>query len=224
MLVHWLIPFLRAVLLAAVVLPGEGALAPALAQTATQKGEAVPGGSAAPQLRVHRPSGLVLPPTLLGARLVRVTDYAASPTSNPRLGVSYHYAGPGPSYYSVFAYDNGEKPGDGPEDAWVQGHIQMAQREMMEVAQTQGRYQGLRPAAPTEACGPASFRFLCAVYATHVQGRPYFTAVLLTGWHGHYVKVRADWPEEAGGPGLAGTLLEELARAQAAVAPGGARQ
>jgi len=195
---------------------------PGLAQTATQK-EAAPGGQPEPRAVVHQASGFVLPATLAGARLVRITDYGAPPTSNPRLGVSYHYAGPGPAFFSVFLYDNGEKPGDGPTDPWVQGNFQRAQREMMEVAQTQGRYQGLKPAGEPRACGPASFRFLCAVYSAYVQQQPYYTAVLLTGRHGIYVKLRADWPAEPGGPGLAEKLLEELLRAQGGT-PGGARQ
>lgn len=187
---------------------------PGLAQTATQK-EAAPGAQAEPRAQVHQGSGFVLPATLAGARLVRMTDYGAPPTSNPRLGVSYHYAAPGPVFFSVFVYDNGEKPGDGPADPWVQGHFQRAQREMMEVAQTQGRYAGLRLVGEAQACGPAAFRFLCAVYSAHVQQVPYFTAVMLTGWRGNYIKLRADWPAEPRGPGLAETLLEELARAQA---------
>lgn len=163
---------------------------------------------------VHAATGFVLPSRLAGAFLARAVDYAAPPTSNPGLGVSYHYSAPGPILVSVFVYNAGQTPGDGAADPWVQGHFQLVQREMLEIAKAQNRYQNLTMVSPPRECGGATLRFLCVGFAALVQEQPMYTALLLTGYHGHYLKVRVDWPNDPVMPNAVAELLDELEKAQ----------
>jgi hypothetical protein len=163
---------------------------------------------------VHAETGFALPSRVAGGFLARAMSYADPPTSNPNLGVSYHYSAPGPILVSVFLYTAGQKPGDGPADPWVQGHFQLVHREMREIARSQNRYENLTMVSPPKECGAPSLRFLCVGYAALVQKQPMYTALLLTGFRGHYLKVRVDWPNDPEAPNAVAELLDDLDNAQ----------
>ena len=128
--------------------------------------------------------------------------------------MSYHYNPPGPILVSIFIYTAGQAPGDGPADPWVQGHFQLAQREMLEIAKKQNWYENLAMASPPRECGAAEVHFLCVGFAALVRRQPMYTALLVTGYRGHYVKVRVDWPNDPEAPNAAAELLEDLEKAQ----------
>jgi hypothetical protein len=69
-------------------------------------------------------------------------------------------------------------------------------------------------ASPPRECGSDELRFLCVGYAALVRRQPMYTALLVTGYRGHYLKVRVDWPNDPEAPNAVAELLEDLEKAQ----------
>jgi hypothetical protein len=141
-------------------------------------------------------TGLVLPPRIATAVKVRSTDYGKS-MGRPELGYSWHYQTPGLLSASVYVYTMAVRSiPDGPSSSLVLANFQQALGEI-ETAAKYKRYEQLKTIRGPADCPAGSVIFRCITLSA-IQGSnrmPIYTALMVTGYRNHFLKLRLDWVE-----------------------------
>ena len=143
---------------------------------------------------VHRPTGLIFPENLAGARLMRTTNYADH--GRPDLGWSYHYETPGKLAYSIYLYGEAQRPPTGPDSAQAVGQFNQAVGDIRAIAQM-GRYRDLKMPDRGMECRYGVFAFRCITFSAFRTDANFqvFSRLLVTGYRGSILKVRIDWQQ-----------------------------
>ncbi|HJQ60403.1 MAG TPA: hypothetical protein VJ890_26090 [Vineibacter sp.] len=151
----------------------------------------------APQL--HAATGLAFPSNIADAHLVRWNDYGQS-AQQPALGFSYQYQIAGRLVATVYVYDANQRVPPGADNAVVAAQFAQATGDIERVAQQTGRYRDLRLVSGPTNCTYGLITFRCATYTAiaTAQNRQIFTALLVSGYRAHFLKLRLDWPQEGG--------------------------
>lgn len=161
------------------------------AQTAPPPAIAAPGS--------HAATGLSFPPQIANARKVHSLDFGKT-HSRPELGYGWSYELDSRLLASVYVYDGGQKTiPSGPENPPVFDQFDQAYKAIYQVAQDAGRYEKLKPIMGPAFCPVGHVVFRCVTFSAvdKTDKQPVYTTLLLTGYRNHFLKVRADWREDA---------------------------
>ncbi|MBM3619734.1 MAG: hypothetical protein FJX20_03505 [Alphaproteobacteria bacterium] len=145
----------------------------------------------------HAPTGLRFPPAIAGVPFIRSIDYARS-GDDPGLGVGYTYGVPGRLLVTIYVYDLGRRAPDGHDSAIVAAAFEQSLSSIRIAATRIGKYHDLQ-IEPPGACGYGAVTFRCVTFtAISADGsQPLFGKLLLTGYRGYFLKLRADWRRDA---------------------------
>jgi hypothetical protein len=144
----------------------------------------------------HAATGLSLPPRIATAEKYASTDYGRT-FGRPELGYSWNYRTPGLLTATIYVYNLGNLAiPSGIANPLVQGQFQQALTDI-EVAAKHNRYEELKPVqGPTDcAFGIVIFRCIALSALRAADKRPLYTALMITGYRNHYLKLRLDWLE-----------------------------
>ncbi|MCW5746774.1 MAG: hypothetical protein KIT36_11320 [Alphaproteobacteria bacterium] len=161
---------------------------------------ALPGSVAAqnpPSDQLHFATGLSFPAEVAGVRMTRWNDYGKS-AGRPDLGLSYQYAIPGRLLVSVYVYNLNRQVPSGADNPVVAAQFEQAYGDIEKVAQS-GRYSELKKVSGPAACSYGVLALRCVTFSAIVaaDNRPVFTQLMLTGYRGHFVKLRLDWGRDS---------------------------
>jgi hypothetical protein len=147
----------------------------------------------------HAPTELRFPPAIAGVPFLRSIDYARS-GDDPGLGVGHTYGVPGRLLVTIYVYDLGQRPPNGHDSAIVVAAFEQSLASIR-IAATSGKYHDLRIAEPAGLCTYGAATFQCATFtAISADGtQPLLVKLLLTGYRGSFLKLRADWRRDAPG-------------------------
>ncbi len=157
-----------------------------------------PGDRAVSAPMTHAPTGLRFPPTIAGVPFIRSIDYARS-GDDPGLGVGYTYGVPGRLLVTIYVYDLGQHAPDGHDSAIVAAAFEQSLSSIRIAATRIGKYRDLRTDQPPGLCDYGVVIFRCVTFtAISADGtQPLFGRLLLTGYRGYFLKLRADWRRDA---------------------------
>jgi hypothetical protein len=147
---------------------------------------------------VHAPTGLRFPPAIAGVPLIRSIDYARA-GDDPGLGFGYTYGVPGRLLVTIYVYDLGQRAPDGHDSAVVAAAFDQSLASIRIAATRIGKYLDLRIERPPGLCAYGAVTFRCLTFtAISADGtQPLFGRLLLTGYRGYFLKLRADWRRDA---------------------------
>jgi hypothetical protein len=168
-----------------------------------------------PGLQVHFATGLAFPAEIGDARLVRWNDYGQS-AGRPELGFSYHYAIPRRLVATIYVYNLNQRIPDGTDDPVVVAQFQQAWGDIENVARS-GRYRELQRLDGPEICRYRTLALRYAAFSAVVaaSNQPVFGRVMVTGYRGHFMKVRLDWGRDAIDTASVDRFVEGLTAAMA---------
>lgn len=163
-----------------------------------------PGGAQAPQQeqqRVpapdrHPATGLSFPAQIANAQKLHSMDYGKS-VNRPDLGYGWTYKAGQQLLATVYVYTMGvQNIPDGPSSAPVRAQFDRSLADIHEAAKY-NRYEGLRTASGPTDCAVGGVVFRCVTLAGIQSStrQPIFTALMLTGYRKHFLKLRLDWVE-----------------------------
>jgi hypothetical protein len=160
---------------------------PALAQQAPQ-----PPSAPAPER--HAPTSLVFPAHIDQAERYASTDYGKA-MNRPDLGYSWNYRVTGLMVATVYLYTLGQTAiPAGAHNPLVLGQFEQAWNDIHGLAKS-NRYDELALMKEPADCPVAAIVFRCVTLAA-VQSsnkRRVATALMVTGYRNHFVKLRIDW-------------------------------
>jgi hypothetical protein len=147
---------------------------------------------------VHAPTGLRFPPAIAGVPLIRSIDYARA-GDDPGLGLGYTYGIPGRLLVTAYVYDLGRRAPDGHDSAVIAAAFDQSLASIRVAATRIGKYRDLRIELPARLCGYGTVTFRCVAFtAISADGtQPLMGNLLLTGYRGYFLKLRADWRRDA---------------------------
>jgi hypothetical protein len=150
-----------------------------------------------PGPQVHFATGLSFPADIADARLTRWNDYGQS-AGRPELGFSYHYAIPRRLVATIYVYNLNQRVPDGTDHPVIAAQFHQAWGDIENVART-GRYRDLHRLDGPEICRYRTLALRCATFRAVVaaSNQPVFGRVMVTGYRGHFVKLRLDWGRDA---------------------------
>jgi len=133
--------------------------------------------------------------TVGGANLERTVNHAGPPLNQPDQGASYYYlATPKRLVIAVQVYDGGRRVPQGSTSPIVTAEFSNELTSMEQLIKGNGYTNFERPPVPS-SCTYGATTFRCITYgATSPTGRLY-SKLLLTGYQGHFVKIRVDWSQ-----------------------------
>ena len=142
----------------------------------------------------HAPTGLRFPLAIAGVPFIRSVDYARA-GDDPGLGFGYTYGIPGRLLVTVYVYDLGQRAPEGHDSAAVAAAYDQSLNSIRIAATQGGKYRDLRIGQPSGLCVYGAVTFHCAVFtAVSADGlQPLDGNLLLTGYRGYFLKLRADW-------------------------------
>jgi hypothetical protein len=181
--------FFRAVLWALVV---TGLALPAAAQSQVPQQMRVP----APDR--HPATGLVFPPQISTAQKTYSLDYGKA-MQRPELGYAWNYQMPQLLSATVYIYTmNVQTITDGPTGAPVVAQFQQSLQEIYDGARIGGRYEQLKTVKGPTDCPLGSIVFRCITLSGINSSKQHvFTALMVTGYRGNFLKLRLDWRENS---------------------------
>jgi hypothetical protein len=145
----------------------------------------------------HAPTGLRFPPAIAGVPFLRSIDYARS-GDDPGLGVGHTYGVPGRLLVTIYVYDLGQRAPGGHDSAIVAAVFDQSLANIR-IAGASGKYHDLRIEEAPGRCRYGAVTFRCATFtAISADGtQPLIGKLLLTGYRGYFLKLRADWRRDA---------------------------
>lgn len=151
-----------------------------------------------PAPMMHAPTGLRFPAAIAGVPLIRSIDYARA-GDDPGLGFGYTYGIPGRLLVTAYVYDLGQRASEGHDPATVVAAFDQSLASIRIAATRSGKYRDLRIAEPASLCAYGTVTFRCVSFtATSADGeQPLLGKLLLTGYRGYFLKLRADWRRDA---------------------------
>ena len=155
------------------------------------KGSAqMPPGNAAPT--VHPGTHLNFPPSLGGAQLQQ------SFTTPVGRDVQYGYIYTTDKIHlSVTLFDGGRRVAAGSENPMVTSQFTAEVDAAEKTIKGDGYTDFERPAVPS-TCTYGSTAFRCIIYSALAGRDRQFTKLLMTGYNGYFIKIRASWSQGAG--------------------------
>ena len=146
----------------------------------------------------HAPTGLRFPPAIAGVPFIRSIDYARA-NDDPGLGFGYTYGNPGRLLVTIYVYDLGQRAPEGHDSAVVAAAFDQSLASIRIAATRIGKYRDLRVELPAGLCRYGAVIFRCLTFtAISADGtHPLLGNLLLTGYRGYFLKLRADWRREA---------------------------
>jgi hypothetical protein len=142
----------------------------------------------------HPATGLTFPPQIANAVKSRSMDYGKS-MNRPNLGYGWSYQEGQSMVVTVYVYNLGiQAIPDGPSSAPVGDQLQSALGEIRQAAPSK-HYDQLKIAKGPADCTIGRLAFRCVTLSAMQNGRPIFTAVMVTGYRNHFLKLRLDWQE-----------------------------
>jgi hypothetical protein len=160
----------------------------------------------------HAATGLTFPPVIADAIIVRSIDYGAS--GRPDLGYSWSYNAPGRLAATVYLYTlNQPSIASGAASPEVAAEVDNAVRDIYRAAEaTKDRYADLQTVAGPASCTIGTLIFRCATLSAINVKAQYrlFTAVMVTGYRNHFLKLRIDWKQDATGQAAKDAFLQAL--------------
>lgn len=142
----------------------------------------------------HTPTGLRFPLSIAGVPFIRSIDYARA-GDDPGLGFGYTYGIPGRLLVTAYVYDLGQRAPDGHDSAIVAAAFDQSLASIWTTATRTGKYRDLRVELPASLCAYGAVTFRCVTFtAISADGtQPLLGNLLLTGYRGYFLKLRADW-------------------------------
>jgi len=160
----------------------------------------------------HAATGLTFPPVIADAIIVKSIDYGAS--GRPDLGYSWSYNAPGRLAATVYLYTlNQPSIASGAASPEVVAEVDNAVRDIYRAAEaTKDRYADLQTVAGPENCTLGALAFRCATLSAINVKAQYrlFTAVMVTGYRNHFLKLRIDWKQDPSGQSAKDAFLQAL--------------
>jgi hypothetical protein len=160
----------------------------------------------------HAATGLTFPPVIADAIIVKSIDYGAS--GRPDLGYSWSYNAPGRLAATIYLYTLSRPSiASGAASPEVVAEVDNAVRDIYRAAEaTKDRYADLQTVAAPENCTLGALTFRCATLsAVNVKAQYHlFTAVMVTGYRNHFLKLRIDWKQDATGQSAKDAFLQAL--------------
>lgn len=146
----------------------------------------------------HAPTGLRFPLEIAGVPFIRSIDYARA-DDDPGLGFGYTYGIPGRLLVTVFVYDLGQRAPQGHDSAVVAAAFDQSLASIRTAATRLGKYLDLRIERPPGLCdyGAATFRCVTFTAISADGSQPLLGKLLLTGYRGYFLKLRADWRRDS---------------------------
>lgn len=161
-----------------------------------------PAGAQAPQQqRVpapdrHPATGLTFPAQIADAQRLHSMDYGKS-VNRPDLGYGWTYAAGKQLLATVYVYTLGvQNIPDGPSSVPVRTQFDRSLADIHEAAK-HNRYEGLKTVSGPIDCPVGGIVFRC-ITLSGIQSstrQPVYTALMLTGYRKHFLKLRLDWTE-----------------------------
>jgi len=140
----------------------------------------------------HPATGLTFPPQIANVPKARSIDYGKS-MNMPNLGYSWSYQEGQRMVVTVYVYTLGiQGIADGPSSAPVGDQFQAALGDIRQAAPSK-YYDQLKIAKGPTDCTVSRLTFRCVTLSAVQNGRPIFTAVMVTGYRNHFLKLRLDW-------------------------------
>ena len=146
----------------------------------------------------HAPTGLTFPPMIANAKKVASTDYGKS-GGRPDLGYSWNYGTPGLLSATVYVYNFGVPAiSSAAGNPVVRAQFEQAYSDIQQMAKY-NRYQDLKIVKGPEDCpvGAMVFRCITLSATTMTDKKRVFTALMLGGYRGYFLKLRLDWLENS---------------------------
>jgi hypothetical protein len=166
-----------AIILLTLLLP-----AAALAQT-------LPGGTPPP---VHPGTRLNFPPTIAGAQMER--SYTTQIGRDVLVVYQYLFDR---MQISVGLYDGGRRVSTGSDNPMVIAEFASEVLSAESTLKSEGMTNFEKPAVPS-SCAYGSLIFRCIIYSALAQRDRQFSKLMLTGYNGYFLKIRADWSQSSG--------------------------
>ena len=144
----------------------------------------------------HPATGLVFPSQIGDAQKYNSTDYGRS-MNRPDLGYSWNYRAGELLVATLYVYNLGVPTLPQGAASWaVQRQFEQATADIETLARN-GRYEQLKTAKGPGECTYNAIVFRCMTLSAiqSANQRHVYTALMLTGYRNHYLKVRIDWPE-----------------------------
>lgn len=140
----------------------------------------------------HPATGLTFPPQIANALKSQSMDYGKS-LNRPDLGYGWSYQEGQSMVVTVYVYSLGVQAiPDGPSSAPVGEQFQAALGDIRQAAPSK-HYDQLKIAKGPADCTMSRLTFRCVTLSAMQNGRPIFTAVMVTGYRNHFLKLRLDW-------------------------------
>lgn len=146
----------------------------------------------------HPATGLVFPPQISTAQKNFSLDYGKS-MQRPELGYAWNYQMPQLLSATVYVYTmDVQGITDGPAGAPVVAQFQNSLQEIYEGARIAGRYEQLKTVTGPTTCPFGSVVFRCITLSGINSSKQHvFTALMVTGYRGNFLKLRLDWRENS---------------------------
>ena len=155
------------------------------------------------QLRVPAPdrhpgTGLTFPPQISFARKAYSIDYGKA-MNRPELGYAWSYQTPNLLSATVYLYTmNVQTIPDGPASAPVVAQFQRSLQDIYDGAKLAGRYEQFKTAKAPADCPIGGIVFRCVTLSgINKDKQQVYTALMLTGYRGNFLKLRLDWLENS---------------------------
>lgn len=167
-------------------------LGPALAHAQSAQPQQQPQRVPAPDR--HPATGLTFPPQIANAQKSQSMDYGKS-MNRPDLGYAWSYQEGQVMLTTVYVYNLGVQAiPDGPSSAPVSGQFQAALGDIRKAEEIK-KYDQLKVTKGPADCTVGGLTFRCITLSAVQNGRPIFTALMVTGYRNNFLKLRLDWKE-----------------------------
>ncbi len=144
----------------------------------------------------HPATGLNFPPQIAGATRYGSTDYGKT-AGKPELGYGWNYRIGDQLVATVYVYNLSIRSiPDGPTSPVVQQQFQTSLLEIYQLAKY-NRYEDIKTAKEPADCAIGGIIFRCiTLWAIRsIDKKPVYSALMLTGYRNHFLKLRLDWLE-----------------------------
>jgi hypothetical protein len=164
----------------------------------------------------HPATGAILPAEIGGAQRVNSIDYGKS-VNRPELGYSWSYKLGQRITATAYLYTlNVQNIPDGPSSPPLAAQFKRSLDEIYQAAEIK-HYDQLRVAKGPADCTMSRLVFRCVTLSAMQNGWPLVTSLMMTGYRGHFLKLRLDLVEggdvsQATGDRLLQALVSAIAR------------